>query len=93
MFYGALFLLILKLYATNFVTSEYDVSFDPEDPRATLEFFPDRRQSTIGLDDADCEVTSFTFGKGKADWGPLTVYALTRSGDVYAICPYMPQQA
>ena len=75
------------------LTSEYDVSFDPEEPRATLEFFPDRRECVVGLDDSEREVVSFAFGKGKADWGPLTVYALTRSGDVYAICPYMPQHA
>jgi len=36
-------------------------------------------------------VRSFTLGKGKADWGPLTVYAVTHSGDICAICPYMPQ--
>ena len=44
-------------------------------------------------DDSEREVASFTLGKGRADWGPLTVYAVTRSGDIYSICPYMPQNA
>ena len=56
---------------------------------------PDRRRSNSFLaeDAADREVASFAFGKGKADWGPLTVYAVMKSGDVYAICPYMPKNA
>jgi hypothetical protein len=44
-------------------------------------------------DDSEREVASFTLGKGQADWGPLTVYAVMKSGDIYSICPYMPQNA
>ena len=44
-------------------------------------------------DEFEREVASFSLGKGRADWGPLTVYAVTRSGDIYSICPYMPQNA
>ena len=44
-------------------------------------------------DDAERQVASFTLGRGKADWGPLSVYAVMRSGDIYAICPYMPKNA
>ncbi len=49
--------------------------------------------SFLADDAADREVASFAFGKGKADWGPLTVYAVMKSGDVYAICPYLPKNA
>ena len=73
---------------------EYDVSLDPDEPRQTTEFVPEKRRSAyVALDDTEREVTSFTFGKGKADWGPLTIYALMRSGDIYAICPYLPESA
>ncbi|KZT65994.1 hypothetical protein DAEQUDRAFT_730757 [Daedalea quercina L-15889] len=73
---------------------EYDISVDPEEPQQVLSFVPDKKKNSYLADEgAEREVASFTFGKGKADWGPLTVYAIMRSGDIYAICPYMPQNA
>jgi len=29
----------------------------------------------------------------QSDWSPLTVYAVARNGDTYAICPFMPAHA
>ncbi|KAI0053097.1 hypothetical protein FA95DRAFT_1552989 [Auriscalpium vulgare] len=74
---------------------EYDISVDTEEPLQVVSFVPERRASKTfnAIDKADLEVASFTLGKGKADWGPLTVYAVTRSGDVYAVCPYLPKNA
>ncbi|KAF8528785.1 hypothetical protein BU17DRAFT_73080 [Hysterangium stoloniferum] len=75
-------------------TLMYDISMDPEDPQQTLSFMPERsRASTIRGDTSSREVVSFCFGKGMADWGPLTVYALTKSGDIWAICPFLPSNA
>ncbi|KAG1820314.1 uncharacterized protein BJ212DRAFT_1339285 [Suillus subaureus] len=56
---------------------EYDISVDTEEPQQVLSFVSEKKTSK----------------KGKADWGPLTVYAVMRSGDIYAICPYMPKNA
>ncbi|KAJ3778424.1 hypothetical protein FB446DRAFT_714174 [Lentinula raphanica] len=74
---------------------EYDISVDTEEPQQTLSFVPEKKpgRSFVAEDASEREVVSFTLGKGKADWGPLTLYALMRSGDVYSICPYMPQNA
>ncbi|KAG7449333.1 uncharacterized protein BT62DRAFT_945513 [Guyanagaster necrorhizus] len=74
---------------------EYDISVDAEDPLQVLSFVPDKKpgRSYLAEDPADREVASFDLGKGKADWGPLTVYAIMRSGDIYSICPYMPKNA
>ncbi|KAH7887865.1 hypothetical protein F5I97DRAFT_1863655 [Phlebopus sp. FC_14] len=73
---------------------EYDISVDSEEPQQVLSFLPEKKsRSYVAEDPAEREVVSFTLGKGKADWGPLTVYALMRSGDIYSICPYMPQNA
>ncbi|KAI5119910.1 hypothetical protein M0805_003714 [Coniferiporia weirii] len=73
---------------------EYDVSLDPDEPRKTLDFVTQRKRgSYAAVDESEREVASFTFGKGKADWGPLTIYALMKSGDIYAICPYLPENA
>ncbi|KAI0303864.1 hypothetical protein BC826DRAFT_980012 [Russula brevipes] len=75
---------------------EYDISADAEEPLQVVSFVPDRRRSSKtfnATDSAEREVASFTLGKGKADWGPLTVYAVMKNGDVYAVCPYMPKNA
>ncbi|OCH90689.1 hypothetical protein OBBRIDRAFT_819148 [Obba rivulosa] len=73
---------------------EYDISVDAEEPQQVLSFVPERKKNTFdATDTSEREVTSFTLGKGRADWGPLTIYALMKSGDIYAICPYMPQNA
>ncbi len=67
---------------------------DPEEPQQVLSFVPEkRRNSFIAEDVSEREVASFTFGKGRADWGPLSVYAIMRSGDIYGICPYLPKHA
>ncbi|KAF8264938.1 hypothetical protein EI94DRAFT_1590773 [Lactarius quietus] len=74
---------------------EYDISVDAEEPLQLVSFVPDRKpnKSFNAVDAAEREVASFTLGKGKADWGPLTIYAVMKSGDVYAVCPYMPKNA
>lgn len=73
---------------------EYDISVNTEEPQQVLSFFPERKpKSFVAEDPAEREIASFTLGRGKADWGPLTIYTVTRSGDVYAICPYMPKNS
>ncbi|OJA16379.1 hypothetical protein AZE42_09872 [Rhizopogon vesiculosus] len=74
---------------------EYDISVDTEEPQQVLSFVPEKKtsKSYLAEDPAERKVASFTLGKGKADWGPLTVYAIMRSGDIYSICPYMPRNA
>ncbi|ESK97559.1 hypothetical protein Moror_17559 [Moniliophthora roreri MCA 2997] len=74
---------------------EYDISVDTDEPQQVLSFVPEKklRKSYLAEDSSEREVASFTLGKGGADWGPLTVYAVMRSGDIYAICPYMPKNA
>jgi nucleoporin NUP82 len=75
---------------------EYDISVDAEEPLQVISFVPDRRRSSKtfnAIDSAEREVASFTLGKGMADWGPLTIYAVMKNGDVYAVCPYMPKNA
>ena len=75
-------------------TREYDISADTEEPQQVLSFVPEKKtKAFMAEDESEREVASFTLGKGRADWGPLTVYAITRSGDIYSICPYMPQNA
>ncbi|EMD40644.1 hypothetical protein CERSUDRAFT_148888 [Gelatoporia subvermispora B] len=71
---------------------EYDISMDADEPQQVLSFVPERKRNTFDATDAsEREVASFSLGKGRADWGPLTIYALMRSGDIYSICPYIPQ--
>lgn len=73
---------------------EYDISADSEEPQQIISFVSERKKMSVMMDDpSEREVASFSLGKGKADWGPLTVYAVMRSGDIYAVCPYMPRNA
>ncbi|OBZ76188.1 Nucleoporin nup82 [Grifola frondosa] len=73
---------------------EYDISVNAEEPQQVLSFVPEKRKgSYFAEDSSEREVASFALGKGRADWGPLTVYVVMKSGDVYAICPYMPKNA
>ncbi|CCM04850.1 uncharacterized protein FIBRA_07043 [Fibroporia radiculosa] len=84
----------LMVMTTDGKLREYDMSVDSEEPQQTLFFVPDKKKNSfIAEDESEREVVSFTLGKGRADWGPLSIYAITRSGDIYAICPYMPKNA
>lgn len=74
---------------------EYDLSNSPSEPTQTVPFIPpvSNGHSFAAMDASEREAVSFTFGSGSSDWGSLTVYALMRSGDIYAICPYLPVNA
>lgn len=88
--------LIYPLMVVFPMASEYDISVDADEPLQVISFVPDRRRSSKtfnAIDSAEREVASFTLGKGMADWGPLTIYTVMKSGDVYAVCPYMPKNA
>ncbi|KZT12830.1 uncharacterized protein LAESUDRAFT_668845 [Laetiporus sulphureus 93-53] len=84
----------LMVMTTDGKLREYDISRDTEEPQQVLSFVPEKKKNSyIAVDESEREVASFTLGKGRADWGPLTVYAIMKSGDIYAICPYMPRHA
>ncbi|KAH7105499.1 hypothetical protein BKA62DRAFT_766862 [Auriculariales sp. MPI-PUGE-AT-0066] len=72
---------------------EYEVSKDPEEPQQQISFMPPPTRKTILADVAERELVSFSLAAGQADWGPLTLYGLMRSGDIYAFSPYMPVRA
>ncbi|WFD41797.1 hypothetical protein MPSI1_000433 [Malassezia psittaci] len=87
---------------------EYNVLRDLEEPQQTLECIPNagRRHSAYfaGDEDAACAV-AFEFGdtelveqtanaaQASASWLLFTMFILTRSGDVWALCPFMPKSA
>ncbi|THH33582.1 hypothetical protein EUX98_g536 [Antrodiella citrinella] len=84
----------LMIMTTDGKMREYDISQDTEEPQQVVSFVPEKKsKSYLAEDSAEREVASFTLGKGKADWGPLTLYALMKSGDIYSISPYMPKNA
>jgi hypothetical protein len=87
-------LIYLSLNLLILLYREYDISVDAEEPQQVLSFVPDKKtKSYMAEDSSEREVASFVLGKGRADWGPLTVYAVMKSGDIYSICPYMPRNA
>lgn len=67
---------------------------DTDEPQQLLSFLSERKLKALSAEsESTREVVSFALGKGRADWGPLTLYALTKSGDIYALCPYLPKNA
>ncbi|KAI0092598.1 hypothetical protein BDY19DRAFT_883645 [Irpex rosettiformis] len=84
----------LLVMTVNGKLREYDIAVDIEEPQQVLSFVPEKKsRSYVAEDETEREVASFTLGRGKADWGPLSIYGVMKSGDIYAICPYMPQNA
>lgn len=84
-----------RVSVSQTVHREYDISEDADEPQQTLSFVPEKKKGSSFLadDGGEREAISFALGKGRADWGPLTVYVVMRSGDIYAISPYMPKNA
>ncbi|TIA94721.1 hypothetical protein E3P96_04044 [Wallemia ichthyophaga] len=86
---------------------EYDVSLDSDEPQQSLSFTQHsampgslstplsnhRSRGFSADDDRDDECVSFHLGCSSSDWGALTLYALMRNGDVYALCPFLPTHA
>ncbi|KAF9963681.1 hypothetical protein BGZ65_001260 [Modicella reniformis] len=67
----------------------YDVGEDFDEPEQAFSFAGEGQTSnTYGLD-VDL-AASFCFGSKHSLWGPLAIYCLTQSGDVYMMCPIMP---
>ncbi len=84
-----------KVSIPKTIYREYDISEDADEPQQTLSFVSEKKKGSSFLadDGGEREAISFSLGKGRADWGPLTVYAVMRSGDIYAMSPYMPKNA
>ncbi|TIB92557.1 hypothetical protein E3Q18_02288 [Wallemia mellicola] len=86
---------------------EYDISIDSEDPQQSISFvqaaampgsvtnqqFSNKSKGFSADDERSTECVSFDIGRGDSDWGPLTLYGLMKNGDVFAICPFMPNNA
>ncbi|GHJ88352.1 hypothetical protein NliqN6_4754 [Naganishia liquefaciens] len=52
-----------------------------------------KRRRAFGTPDEEAETAvSFAVGQGLGDWGPMTLYGLMRNGDIWAVCPFLPQR-
>ncbi|KAG0088950.1 hypothetical protein BGZ93_010119 [Podila epicladia] len=68
----------------------YNVAVDIDEPEQVFNFGAEgHTSSSYGLvvDDA----ASFCFGSKFSPWGQLTVYSVTESGDIFMMCPVMPE--
>jgi nucleoporin NUP82 len=69
------------------------LSPDPFVPRKSKkEGKKKEREMSIGWVNEGEEVIAFCFGEG-GGWSEMTLLALMKSGEIYAICPYLPQQS
>ncbi|GAA6015593.1 hypothetical protein JCM10207_008138 [Rhodosporidiobolus poonsookiae] len=87
-------LLILTADAT---LREYTISEDVEEPAQTVSLARKPANGGRGgfsAEDRDASrAVGMCVGEGTADWGPLTLYALMRNGDVVSLCPFLPKKA
>ncbi|KAH7032466.1 nuclear pore component-domain-containing protein [Linnemannia elongata] len=68
----------------------YDVAADIDEPEQIYSFRDEGVTSrAYGMD--VLQAASFCFGSKYSPWGQLAVYGLTREGDLYMVCPVMPQ--
>ncbi|KAI9099486.1 hypothetical protein DFS34DRAFT_617719 [Phlyctochytrium arcticum] len=84
----------------------YDVARDSDLPEQTFHFIERyasrlangtpsirNRAGMFGADMEDEEFASFCFGQFDEGWGAMAVYGLTKSGDVYSLCPVLPKRS
>ena len=76
------------------MNSEYDVS-QSQDPTQTFSFLPSASSSSSfsAVDALSRYATSFAFGVGKYDFGPLMVHVLMANGDTFTMGPVLPLHA
>ncbi|KAF9216317.1 hypothetical protein BGZ59_010191 [Podila verticillata] len=68
----------------------YNVAVDIDEPEQVFNFGAEGRSSnSYGLI-AD-NAASFCFGSKFSPWGQLSVYSVTESGDIFMMCPVMPE--
>ncbi|KND02569.1 uncharacterized protein SPPG_03026 [Spizellomyces punctatus DAOM BR117] len=80
----------------------YDVTANANEPEQTLHFLGSEpidtwkapnRSGMFGADLWEREFVSFCVGRDDGNWGSMTMYGVTRSGDVYSLCPVVPQRS
>ncbi|KAJ3172847.1 hypothetical protein HDU87_007771 [Geranomyces variabilis] len=54
---------------------------------------PTNRSGMFGPDLDEEDFVSFCTARNDGKWGSMTVYGVTRSGDVYALCPVLPKRS
>lgn len=79
------------------------IAFDEDDENSEEDYIEEIPKSQLGSGPA---AVTFTFGidlrnpeeekeggsPKSVDWKPLTIYTLCTNGDVYALCPFMPNK-
>ncbi|GAA5936883.1 hypothetical protein JCM3775_002734 [Rhodotorula graminis] len=94
----------LVVLTSDATLREYTVSESLDEPAQTLSFARAgagagagaARKGGFGLDAVDRDAqtaVALCIGEGRGDWGPLTLYALMRNGDVVSMCPFLPKKA
>ena len=91
----------LVVLTSDATLREYTVSESLDEPAQVLSFVragsgAPRRKGGFGLDAVERDArtaVALCVGEGRGDWGPLTLYALMRNGDVVSMCPFLPKKA
>ncbi|OZJ05957.1 hypothetical protein BZG36_01183 [Bifiguratus adelaidae] len=78
----------------------YNVGQDINNPEQTFDFkYATGEKSrylgghSYGLSSECDQAVSFCFGKGDDKWGEMALYCLMQNGDVYGVCPFIPDHS
>ena len=82
------------------IVREYDVAHDVDEPQQVLNVFPGsalRSAAAFSADDDDercaAALAFHTGAENEPSWRLCTLYALSRAGDLWAVCPFLPRHA
>ncbi|RHZ75765.1 hypothetical protein Glove_209g111 [Diversispora epigaea] len=71
----------------------YDVFNNLEEPEQQFFFSQNSSQDQgVSFSTEETKAVSFCFGQSQEGWGNLVVYVLSNNGDVYSMCPIIPQK-
>ncbi|CAG8564149.1 33817_t:CDS:10 [Racocetra persica] len=70
----------------------YNVLEDVNEPEQVFCFSPTPQNEFVSFSTESTKAVSFCFGQGQEGWGSFIVYVVTDSGDIYSMCPVVPNK-
>ncbi|RIB25254.1 nuclear pore component-domain-containing protein [Gigaspora rosea] len=70
----------------------YNILEDVKEPEQEFNFSPIPQKEDISFSTESTKAASFCFGQGHEGWGAFVVYVVADNGDIYSMCPIVPNK-
>ncbi|CAG8661288.1 11659_t:CDS:10 [Dentiscutata erythropus] len=70
----------------------YNILEDVTEPEQEFNFSPIPQKEGISFSTESTKAVSFCFGQGQEGWGGFVVYVVADNGDIYSMCPIVPNK-